>query len=37
MDLNLEYDYTLNGDGSGKVALRWTTPIQDRSPKSRIS
>jgi hypothetical protein len=37
MDLNLEHEYTLNGDGSGKVELRWDGPQADVDPREFMS
>jgi hypothetical protein len=37
MDLNLEHEYTLNGDGSGKVDLRWDGPESDIDPGGFMS
>lgn len=37
MELSLEQEYTLNGDGSGKVELRWDGPLADADPREFLS
>ncbi len=37
MDLNLDHEYTLNRDGSGKVVLRWDGPDTGTDPGDLLS